>query len=65
MGRLIEVDEGYFKAIERDSHFLECLDACGLPSWDGYKEAKEMYDEEAGINDWYEGGASVTSMDYQ
>jgi|TARA_R110002074_G_scaffold96464_3_gene209593 hypothetical protein len=40
------VDKEYLKRIEEDSHMLECLDACGVLDWEGYKEAKEMYDEE-------------------
>ena len=51
MGRLIPIDEGYFKAVEKDSHFLECLDACGVRAWEGYDEAQAMYDEEAGVNE--------------
>jgi len=48
MGRLISIDESYFKAVEKDSHFLECLDACGVRAWEGYDEAQEMYDKETG-----------------
>ena len=51
MGRLIPIDEGYFNAVEKDSHFLECLDACGVRAWEGYEEAQAMYDEEVGANE--------------
>jgi len=46
MGRLIEVDENYFKTIERDSEFLTCLTTCGVAKWDGFEEALSMYKEE-------------------
>ena len=36
----------YLKNLEQGSHMLECLDACGVVDWEGYKEAKEMYDED-------------------
>jgi len=45
MGRLIEVDENYFKTIERDSEFLTCLTTCGVDKWDGFEEALSMYSE--------------------
>ena len=40
------VDLAYFRLIQKDSDFLECLDACGVLDWEGYKEANEMYEEE-------------------
>jgi len=45
---MIAVNRDYLSLVEKDSHFLECLDACGVCDWEGYKEAVEMYEEEAG-----------------
>jgi len=42
----ITVDAKYFEAIEKSSHLLECLDACGVCDWEGYSEALAMYEEE-------------------
>lgn len=46
MGRLIEVDEEHFKAIEKDSHFLECLTSCGVSDWHGFEAALKEYESE-------------------
>lgn len=45
--KMIEVDEAYYKQIEKDSHMLECLDACGLPNLPIWDKAKAMYNEES------------------
>ena len=42
------VNRDYLLLLERDSHFLECLDACGVDDWEGYSEAQAMYQEESG-----------------
>ena len=42
------VNREYLLLLERDSHFLECLDACGVDDWEGYNEAQTMYQEESG-----------------
>jgi|TARA_R110001599_G_scaffold101898_5_gene260415 hypothetical protein len=44
--KMIEVDEDYFKSIERDSYMLQYLDACGAPSLPVWDEAKAMFDKE-------------------
>jgi len=46
MGKLVEVDAEYLAALQKDSAFMECLDACGVVDWEGYEEAYEMYLEE-------------------
>ena len=42
------VNRDYLLLIERASHLLECLDACGVCDWEGYAEAVAMYEEESG-----------------
>ena len=42
------VNREYLLLLERDSHFLECLNACGVDGWEGYSEASLMYEEETG-----------------
>jgi len=43
--KMIVVNETYYLAIQQDSEFLECLDACKVHEWDGYQEAVEMHEE--------------------
>ncbi len=33
--------------LERDSHLLEILDACGVVDWEGYAEAYKLFEEES------------------
>jgi|TARA_R110002074_G_C12427999_1_gene656557 hypothetical protein len=40
------VKKDYLEILKQDSHFNECLRACGVEDWDGYKEAERMYLEE-------------------
>jgi hypothetical protein len=40
------MDREYLLLMERDSHFLECLNDCGVDAWEGYSEASLMYEEE-------------------
>ena len=46
--QMVLVDRKYLETIEKDSHFLECLDACGIHEWDGIEEALMMLAEERG-----------------
>ena len=46
MGRRIEVDEEYFKMIEKDSHLLECLMYYGVDTWDEFENALVLYEED-------------------
>jgi len=43
--KMISVNEAYFKAIQRDSEFLEILDSQGVHLWSGYDEAVEIHEE--------------------
>lgn len=45
---MVLVDREYLNTLEKDSHFLECLDACGVHMWDGIEEALMMLAEESG-----------------
>ena len=45
----ILVNEAYFKAIQRDSEFLEVLDSQCVHMWSGYNEAVEIH--EAALRD--------------
>jgi hypothetical protein len=45
---VVEINKDYKEQLERDSHMLECLDACGVVDWEGYTFATEMYEEESG-----------------
>jgi hypothetical protein len=41
----------YDKLLE-DSDFLDCLRACGVDNWNGYSDARQMYNEnEAEVED--------------
>ena len=42
------VNRDYLLLLERDSHFLECLDACGVDDWEGYSDASQMFEDEVG-----------------
>jgi len=42
--KTIVVNEAYFKAIQRDSEFLEILDSQGVHLWSGYDEAVEIHE---------------------
>jgi hypothetical protein len=44
--RMVEVESAYLESIERDSYFLQCLDACGAPFTDVWAEAQEMFNFE-------------------
>ena len=44
MSEMITVDENYFNAIEKDSQFLEYLDAHKVHKWSGYEEALADYE---------------------
>jgi hypothetical protein len=46
MSEMIIVDKKYFNAIEKDSQFLEYLDAYGVCDWDGYVETCAAYQED-------------------
>ena len=43
---MVTVNREYLLIIEKASHLLECLDACGVCDWEGYSEAQAMYEEE-------------------
>ena len=43
---MVTVNREYLLIIEKASHLLECLDACGVCDWEGYAEAKAMFEEE-------------------
>jgi len=45
----ILVNEAYFKAIQRDSEFLEVLDSQGVHTWAFYQEAVDIH--EAALED--------------
>jgi hypothetical protein len=45
---MVIVNREYLERLEKDAHFLECLDAVGVEDWDGMEEALEMYEEECG-----------------
>jgi|TARA_B110000908_G_scaffold156180_1_gene195089 hypothetical protein len=45
---MVIVNREYLERLEKDAHFLECLDAVGVEAWDGMEEALEMYEEECG-----------------
>jgi len=42
--KMISVDEAYFKAIQRDSEFLEILETCGVNHHTGWDQAVEIHD---------------------
>jgi len=42
--KTIVVNEAYFKAIQRDSEFLEILDSQSVHLWSGYDEAVEIHE---------------------
>jgi len=42
---VIVVNEAYFRAIQRDSEFLEILDSQGVHLWSGYGEAVDIHEE--------------------
>jgi len=44
--KVTTINSAYLNSIQKDSEFLECLDACGVCDWEGYKEAVTMYEEE-------------------
>jgi len=43
--KMISVNEAYFKAVQRDSEFLEILDSQGVHLWSGYEEAVDIHEE--------------------
>ena len=43
--KTIVVNEAYFKAIQRDSEFLEILDANGIEDWVSYDECVAEHDK--------------------
>tara|TARA_B110000285_G_C15081406_1_gene593709 strand:- start:1418 stop:1597 length:180 start_codon:yes stop_codon:yes gene_type:complete len=43
----IQVDLEYFKAIQKDSEFLEVLHFNVVEEWSGYDLAREMWEDEA------------------
>lgn len=45
---MVIVNREYLERLEKDAHFLECLDACGVEAWEGMEEALDMYEEESG-----------------
>jgi len=49
--KMVEVDAVYLATIERDSFFLQCLDACGAPYTDVWDEALQMFESEVENND--------------
>jgi len=42
----ITVDRAWFSHLEKDSHLLEILEACGVCDWEGYAEACKIFEEE-------------------
>jgi hypothetical protein len=46
MPEMVTVNKVYFNAIEKNSEFLEYLDAYGVTGWDGYSEACAAYQED-------------------
>ena len=44
--RTTTINKAYFESVERDSFLMQCLDACGVCDWEGYKEAVEMFEQE-------------------
>ena len=47
--RKVTTSATYFASLERDSHLLACLDACGVCDWEGYSEANQMYEQECEV----------------
>ena len=50
-GPKILVDLKYFKAIQKDSEFLEVLHFNVVEEWSGYDLAREMWEDEASENE--------------
>jgi len=46
--KTIAVNEAYYKAIQRDSEFLEVLDSQCVHMWSGYNEAVKIHEEALG-----------------
>ena len=46
MPEMVTVNKVYFNAIEKNSEFLEYLDAHGVTGWDGYVKASAAYQKE-------------------
>ena len=46
MSEMITVDKAYFLAIEKNSEFLEYLDAYGVTGWSHYRKASAAYQED-------------------
>lgn len=45
-----EVCTKYLHDLESSTHFLECLEACGLHEWDGVEEAMKLFASETPEN---------------
>lgn len=44
--QLIMISKKEYDLLVKRSHFLYCLEACGVDNWDGYSYAKEMEEDE-------------------
>jgi hypothetical protein len=41
----ITISKKFFEELVEDSDFLDCLRACGVDNWNGYSDARQMYNE--------------------
>lgn len=42
----VTISKVEYEQLLQDSEFLECLEACGVDNWDGYDDAREMYQQQ-------------------
>jgi hypothetical protein len=42
----VTISKEEYEQLLSDSHFLSCLEACGVDNWHGYSDAREMEIEE-------------------
>lgn len=52
MAKLARLEDGTesleLEAMRKDSKFLQCLNACGVDSWEGYDQAQELFQKDGG-----------------
>jgi hypothetical protein len=41
----ITISKKLYDKLLEDSDFLDCLRACGVDNWNGYSDARQMYNE--------------------
>jgi len=45
MEEIITITKKEYEELKRDSKFLRCLEAAGVDNWEGWNNAREMFQE--------------------